>query len=423
MKNQITPKKLTRTAQIIRFHPAGFIESDFTFDERMIARQLMSLGISTSAIHLIKDGEPLEEAVGFSLENENLTIIIGGLGRNVGDVAKKVVAKVTDRKLVLSTLVQKVDRVSLNSSTADNAENLVGSALIPQHAIALEHPEGGTPGFLGEYKQKIFLCLPDDCPHLFPVQLEQGLAWIKERVQSADSLQEVTFRTCGLSEAQIRAKLRDLFTERSNSNRISLSLINHIQGIDVQVRLNCLERTESDFFISLREKVRRQLGADLYAEGMQRMEEVIGSLLRQHHHTLATAESCTGGLISDRLTDVPGSSEYFLRGVVVYSNQAKQELLGVREETLQAFGAVSEQVVREMCSGMKRLSRADLVLAVSGLAGPGGGSAEKPVGLVYIGLYNGRNFQVSQFQFRGSRRQIKLQSSQMALDLVRRYHI
>ena len=423
MKNQITSKKLIRTAQIIRFHPAGFIASDFTFDEKWIARQLMSLGISTSAIHLIKDGESLEEAVRCSLENENFIIIIGGLGRNAGDVAKKVVAKATDRKLVLSTVVQKGGQGSLNRLTAEGAENQVISALLPQHAIVLSPVEGGTPGFLVEYKRKIFLCLPDDCPYFFPVQLEEGLAWIRQQCQSADSLQEVIFRTCGVSEAQIRARLSDLFTESKNSNRISLSLISHIQGIDVQVRLNCLERTESDFFIALREKIRRQLAADLYAEGTQRMEEVIGNLLRHHHHTVATAESCTGGLISDRLTDVPGSSEYFLRGVVVYSNQAKHELLGVKEETLQAFGAVSEQVVCEMCSGMKRLSRADLVLAVSGLAGPGGGNAEKPVGLVYIGLYNGKDFQVSQFHFQGTRRQIKLQSSQMALDLVRRYYL
>jgi len=423
MKNQITPKNLIRTAQIIRFHPAGFIASDFIFDGKRIARQLMSLGISISAVHLIKSGESLEKAIGFSLENENFTIIIGGLGRNVGDVAKKVVAKVTGRKLVLSTVVQKEDWDPLKRSAADSVENLVVSALIPQHAIVFALSEGCTPGFLVEYKQKIFLCLPDDCPHFFSGQLEEGLAWIREQGRLADSLQEVIFRTCGLSEAQVRAKLRDLFTDSNNSTRVTLSFINHIQGIDVQVRLNCLERTESDFFISLREKVQRCLAADLYAEGMQRMEEVVGSLLRQHHHTLATAESCTGGLISDRLTDVPGSSEYFFRGVVVYSNQAKQELLGVREETLQAFGAVSEQVVREMCSGMRQLSRADLVLAVSGLAGPGGGNVEKPVGLVYIGLYDGKDFQVSQFEFRGSRRQIKLQSSQMALDLVRRYYL
>lgn len=158
-------------------------------------------------------------------------------------------------------------------------------------------------------------------------------------------------------------------------------------------------------------------------EKLKEMEEVVADLLRQHGHTLATAESCTGGLIASRITDVAGSSEYFLEGVIVYSNQAKKDLLGVREETLSEFGAVSEQTVRQMCEGIRRLSRADLTLAISGIAGPGGGSAEKPVGLVYLGLYDGHKFFIRQFRFQGSRKEIKLQASQMALDLIRRYYV
>lgn len=158
-------------------------------------------------------------------------------------------------------------------------------------------------------------------------------------------------------------------------------------------------------------------------EQMAEIEAVVGDLLRRHGHTLAVAESCTGGLISSRITDVAGSSEYFLQGVVVYSNQAKKDLLGVSAETLADFGAVSEQTVREMCIGIRRLSRADLTLAISGIAGPGGGSAEKPVGLVYVGLYDGHTFFIKEFRFQGSRKEIKLQASQMALDLIRRYYI
>ncbi|MEW5802221.1 MAG: CinA family protein [bacterium] len=152
------------------------------------------------------------------------------------------------------------------------------------------------------------------------------------------------------------------------------------------------------------------------------MEKVVGDLLRQNGHTLATAESCTGGLIASRITDVPGSSEYFFEGVIVYSNQAKKNLLGVREETLRDFGAVSEQTVREMCAGIRKLSGADLTLAISGIAGPGGGSADEPVGLVYIGLYDGYSFFLEELRLQGSRKQIKFQASQSALDLVRRYY-
>ncbi|MEW6381661.1 MAG: nicotinamide-nucleotide amidohydrolase family protein [bacterium] len=230
----------------------------------------------------------------------------------------------------------------------------------------------------------------------------------------------IIFRTCGLAEERIGAKLQSLLTR---DERISVSFLSHPLGTDVQVRLHSSQSLEPDFVTRVRDEVRLRLGEYLYGEGEESMEEVVGNQLRQNRHTLATAESCTGGLIASRVTDVPGSSDYFLQGVVTYSNQAKKELLGVREETLCRFGAVSGQVVREMCIGLKRISRADLTLAVSGIAGPGGGSAEKPVGLVFLCLYDGQNFSLKECRLQGSRKEIKLEASQMALDLVRRYYL
>lgn len=230
----------------------------------------------------------------------------------------------------------------------------------------------------------------------------------------------IIFRTCGLSEEQIGARLKCLL---DRDERISLSLLSHPLGTDIQVRFHSLQPLEPDFVTWVRDEARLRLERYLYGEGEESMEEVVGKLLRQNSHTLATAESCTGGLIASRITDVPGSSDYFRQGVITYSNQAKKDLLGVREETLRQVGAVSGQVVREMCTGLRRISGADLALAASGIAGPGGGSAEKPVGLVFLCLYDGQNFSLKECRLQGSRKQIKLEASQMALDLVRRYYL
>lgn len=151
------------------------------------------------------------------------------------------------------------------------------------------------------------------------------------------------------------------------------------------------------------------------------LEKHIGMLLRKHGKTISVAESCTGGLISHRITNVPGSSTYYDRGVISYSNQSKMDILHVSPETLRQFGAVSRQTASEMAQGIRRISRTDLGLAVSGIAGPGGGSPEKPVGLVHICLADDENVVCNKFRFKGEREEIKFQTSQAALEMIKKY--
>jgi nicotinamide-nucleotide amidase len=422
-ESQASIKYAIPMAHIIHFQPAGFMEGNFPFDEKWIARRLISLDILTSGIHLITDEGALEGAIRYSLDKADLIIIIGGLGKNTKDASKKAVAKITGRKLVLSLTAQKESQRDHLQPSDALSENVSSSDLVPQQGVFIPNPEKGFPGFILEHLQRIFLCLPDYYSPAFPMMLEEGLSWVKEYFHGQDSLQLAIFRTIGLTEEQVRTRLDDLMRSEDISGRkVSWVLLSHMSGIDVEMRVPALDMAESHLLTSLKQEIRARLGRDLYGEGSRSLEEVAGSLLVQHHHTLSVAESCTGGLIADRLTDVPGSSEYFHRGLVVYSNRTKQELLGVREATLRSFGAVSEQTVREMCHGLRLHSRTDLALAVSGIAGPGGGSLQKPVGLVYIGLYDGQRFQVKEFRFQGSRREVKYRASQMALDMVRRYY-
>jgi nicotinamide-nucleotide amidase len=177
---------------------------------------------------------------------------------------------------------------------------------------------------------------------------------------------------------------------------------------------------EGDILI---QQVRKALEPWLFSEGEQTMEEVVGQLCSLHKWSLALAESCTGGLIAHRLTEVPGSSTYLDRGIVTYSNTAKQELLGVSPAILRKYGAVSAQVAEAMAKGIRAKSHVDLGVSVTGIAGPGGGSAKKPVGLVYMAIDGPRGSQSQRCQFWGNRTEIKFRSSQAALDMIRRYII
>jgi nicotinamide-nucleotide amidase len=170
----------------------------------------------------------------------------------------------------------------------------------------------------------------------------------------------------------------------------------------------------------LAQQLQKEFGDDIFGFDDDSLEAVVGNLLKQKKATLAVAESCTGGLISSRVTNVPGSSEYFERGVVVYSNRAKMELLGIKPELIESFGAVSAEVAEAMAQGVKKKSSTDYGLSVTGIAGPTGGSEKKPVGLVYIGLAEKNKVTVSKNIFSGNRDRIKFYSSQTALDLLRR---
>jgi nicotinamide-nucleotide amidase len=169
--------------------------------------------------------------------------------------------------------------------------------------------------------------------------------------------------------------------------------------------------------------VRERLGDAVYAADGQTMEEVVGALLKQRRLTLAVAESCTGGLIGAQITNIAGSSGYFDRGVVTYSNTAKTELLGVPADLIERYGAVSSEVAKAMAQAVRESAKVDIGLSVTGIAGPGGGSEQKPVGLVYTAVATDRGVQAVEHRFLGDREHIRLRSSQMALDMVRRYLI
>jgi nicotinamide-nucleotide amidase len=236
-------------------------------------------------------------------------------------------------------------------------------------------------------------------------------------------LERRLLHTFGLPEAEVDQRLRGVLPAGSG---IRLGFLAAPLGVMVSLtRWTQAGRKGRDPMAQVHAAVRRRLGRHVYAEGKDSMEQVIGRLLTERNETLAVAESCTGGLIGHRLTQVPGSSAYVDRVAVVYSNQAKHEWLGVPQPLLKKYGAVSAPVAAAMARGIRKAGRTTIGLSVTGIAGPGGGSEKKPVGLVYVGLAAGKTAKpvtrTAAFRFHGSREVIKLRASQAALDLLRRW--
>ena len=226
-----------------------------------------------------------------------------------------------------------------------------------------------------------------------------------------------TVRTIGIVELQIQEALRTI----KQPAGLEVGLYPNLMAVDVRFTITGQPRQQARRMLDrLEQTLRRRLGEAVYGTDEQTLEEAIGNLLTRRHLTLAVAESCTGGLVSDRLTNVPGSSRYVVMSVVAYHNRVKQELLGVRETTLKRYGAVSAHVAKAMAQGARRCVGTDVGLAVTGIAGPTGATPAKPVGLVYMALADLARTVVERHLFHGDRLAIKSQAAQMALDLLRR---
>ncbi|MCI0596760.1 MAG: nicotinamide-nucleotide amidohydrolase family protein, partial [candidate division Zixibacteria bacterium] len=226
-------------------------------------------------------------------------------------------------------------------------------------------------------------------------------------------------RTTGVAESVLYEKIRRVIPEGEG---LHFAFLPSYFGVDLRLEIFNREKEEAEKLLEEKlAKIRPLLGDFLYVEGETSMEEVIGRLLRETKKKLAAAESCTGGLVAKRITDVSGSSDYFERGVVTYSNAAKHELLGLPQKLFKIVGAVSPEVAERMAKGVRKLAKVDIGIGVTGIAGPEGGSAEKPVGLTYIALADRKKSRVEKFIFSGDREINRLRASQAALDMIRLY--
>ena len=381
-----------------------------------IADRLFSMGIKVAAV--LKVGDDREALLWAMREAADLGEIIigtGGLGPTEDDLTSEVVAEFLGRPLVQNEEIAAALRKRFEARRIPWTANNLKQALFPQGAEILPNPVGTAPGFRVSFGENKTLSWLSGVPQEMTAMFDQTvMPWIVAMRGGQDQIFSQAFKVYGLTES----KLDDLVKPIGLEPGIKLSFRAHYPDLTLRVTVAGASE-EQRRFIETCKRIRLILGSHIYAEGDTTLEQRVGQLLSERHRTLALAESCTGGLISHRITGIAGSSAYYLGGVTSYANDVKVKLLGVTPATLEKYGAVSQETALEMSHGIRERIGADFGLSVTGIAGPGGGTPEKPVGTVWISIAQAKNHEAKLFQFHGDRERIILGTSQAALNWLR----
>jgi len=384
---------------------------------REVARALAAEGVLVISRQVVDPSEgALEPALRGALETRGLTIVLSKPGGSAGELVPRVVGRLTGARLVLNERRLALIEASFSQRGQAMPRRLDRLALLPRGAELLAAAPEGWNGWSLSGKHGTLVVLPLDAPDL--ARRASDVLKTLPVISSGDGQMLRVLLTTGLSAADAEDRL-GAWLGKEGDVTVSCALVE----ADVHVRLLARGATRALAAAALHPveaEVRAALGVDCYGQDDDLLEAVVGRRLLERGLTVSVAESCTGGLLGHRLTNIAGSSRYIERGVIVYSNRAKEELLGVPEPLLRAHGAVSDPVARAMAEGVCRISGSPCGLAVTGIAGPDGGSAEKPVGTVYVGCATPEGIEVRRCRFDGDRVAIKWQSSQMALDMLRR---
>jgi nicotinamide-nucleotide amidase len=392
-----------------------------------ITERLNELGIDLQGKAIAGDDrEVLKAIVSDALRRSDLLIVTGGLGPTDDDLTRNVVADLIGRPLEYHAYIFEAIEKRFAARGLRTPEINRRQAMVPAGAAVLPNKNGTAPGLWIEHDRKLIVLLPGPPRELKPM----FEAVIQERLLGhvgASRLFRRLLRLTGQSESYVEEKMQPLYAKwLSASTRITTTILATLGQIELHLTAIASSADEGHRALDgAVADVRATLGRDLFSTNSETMQQVVGELLRSRGFKIAAAESCTGGLVMARLTEVPGSSDYVDRGVVVYSNQSKIDLLGVPPSLIDAHGAVSEPVAEAMASGMARIAGSDIALGITGVAGPTGGTPEKPVGMVAIAAAWAQNgtieTRVRTFNFVGGREMVRFQASQAALDMVRRW--
>ena len=388
-------------------------------DTTIVAKALSMLGIDLLSAAVVGDNvKRIEKAVHDALERSDILITTGGLGPTGDDLTKETVAAAAGKALALHEPSYK--RLMEYFARGGLSENQIKQAMLPEGCTVLQNDNGTAPGCAFQTAAgKLVVMLPGPPSELEPMLQNYAVPYLAQ-FQSA-VIASHSVHVFGRGEAAVAEMIADL-TENSNPTAAPYAKEGEMF---VRVTAKAATQAEADALCApVVEEIRRRVGSFVYSVDVESLEALVVDALRAVGKPLATAESCTGGLLAKRITDVAGSSDVFEMGCVTYANRVKEKLLGVPHETLEAHGAVSEETARAMAEGIVRASGADIGVGITGIAGPGGGTAEKPVGLVYIALSDGKSTWVAKRQPAGrmkSREWHRHCAASKALDMVRRY--
>ena len=383
-----------------------------------LTRQLNEIGIPVVMKTIVGDDENyLEQALRGSLERTAIVITIGGLGPTEDDVTKKVVARVLQRQLVLDDAILTTIENRFKARGAEMPKNNARQALILTGSDVLENRNGTAPGLWASTEQNHVILLPGPPSELQPM-FETSCISRLQKLAGGRALAKRVYRTTGLPESALDARIAPIYEKYKNPQTTILA-----KPGQVEVRLTALgkDAIEAEKIVQeLAQKIEHELEEYIFTNDERSLEEVVGMALTLKQATISVAESCTGGMLAQRLTSIDGSSRYFMSGIVSYSNQSKIDLAGIPPLLLEMEGAVSEEVARGLAESVREKVNTTIGVGVTGIAGPTGGSPEKPVGTVHIAVAGPSGTHQQRFQFPGDREKVRWQAAQAALNMIRR---
>jgi len=386
-------------------------------DAQFMSEHLAELGVNVFYQVTVGDNpERLEETVKRALDRSDVVILSGGLGPTGDDLTKETVAR-------LFGLEMETDQASLERLKkiferfhAPMTPNNLKQVDFPKGSIVIPNARGTAPGCIVEKDGKVAILLPGPPRELFPMFRDTVMPYLEKK--SGYHLLSHELRIFGKGESEVEYEIKDIIEKQTNP---TIAPYAKLGEVTLRITARCKTNEEGEALIQpMIEEIKKRFGDVVYSTDGQTLEAVCGTLLRQQGKTVATAESCTGGMVASTMISVPGSSAYMMEGMVTYSNAAKINRLGVKEETIAAHGAVSEECAKEMAEGIRRTAGVDIGVATTGIAGPDGGTPEKPVGRVYIAVASEKGTTVRKHTISGERQRVREISTLFALDMIRR---
>jgi nicotinamide-nucleotide amidase len=383
-----------------------------------LTEKLNGIGIEIKLKTIVGDDDArLEETLRDALRRSGVVIATGGLGPTEDDITRKIAARALGRRLLLNEKVLEDIRAKFMRWGRKMPEINTRQAMVIEGAEVLDNPHGSAPGMYLEHEGRVLVLLPGPPREMRPMYETHVARKLTAKAGDLRVARRV-LRVSGLGESAVDERIAPVYTQYKNPQTTIL-----FNRSEIEIHLTAQGKTEQEAELlldGLAGQIEERLGDAVFAFRGEQMEEVVGLRLAVNGFTLAVAESCTGGLVAQRITEVPGSSSYFKEGVVTYSNEAKVRLLGVPSDLIGEYGAVSAPVAEAMAEGVRERAETDFGLAVTGIAGPTGGTDDKPVGLVYVALADDAHTEHRKLLLPGDRQLIRWRASQAALDLLRR---
>ena len=386
---------------------------------QFISNKLTTVGIKTSKHLDIPDNpEAIISSIRKSLSESEIVILSGGLGPTVDDITINCIAKSLDKKLIFNKDIAGQIKQHFKHRHIKMPSNNLRQAMVPENAIYIKNNIGTAPGLIIPIDNKVLMAFPGVPFELYPMLEETAIPYLKKNFPIGKIIKSRVIKITGLSESKVNEIIEDIL---KISGKVQMGIYPYPEEIHVKITVTEKNEKSADLIINkIQKKIESRLKNYIFGYDNEKLEELVGKKLLKSKKTLAIAESCTGGLLASRITDIPGSSKYFKLALVTYNNESKNKLLNIPIKTLKKYGAVSKQVATLMAKNVRIVACANYGIGISGIAGPAGATDKKPVGLVYIALSTKNKTICRESCFIGTRNLIKYKSTQAALNLLRK---